>query len=131
MEIAALARSMAKVHECVDNDETAAQIALLVRSKRLVILTGVDGIYADPTNPQTLIEKISGKNDLELLEQIEGYKKYCEGASRKGANGAKAKLEYIKDAAANGTLVYIANAKYTLKDILSGQVPCTRIGIDI
>lgn len=63
------------------------------------------------------------------MENIENYKKYCDGASRKGANGAKAKLEYVKEAAAQGTKVLIANAKYTLKEILSGKARCTRIQI--
>ena len=63
------------------------------------------------------------------MENIESYKKYCEGASRKGANGAKAKLEYAKQAAAQGTRVLIANAKYSIREILAGEVRCTKIHI--
>ena len=54
---------------------------------------------------------------------------FCSGASRKGANGAKAKLEYIKEPIKNGTTVYIASSKYLISDILSGNAPCTRIGL--
>ena len=64
-----------------------------------------------------------------MVENIEQYKKCCEGASRKGANGAKAKLEYVKEAAAQGTRVLIANGKYSIRDVLSGKVRCTKIGI--
>ena len=129
MEISALAKSQAEVHECIDNDETASLVACLVRAETLLILTSVDGIYTDPHDSSTLIEEIAGKDAYELTENIENYKKYCEGASRKGANGAKAKLEYVKAAAAQGTRVLIANAKYSIAEILSGAVRCTKIQI--
>ena len=129
MEISALAKSQAVVHECIDNDETASLVACLVKAETLLILTSVDGIYADPHDPSTLIEEIAGKDAQELVENIEYYKTCCEGASRKGANGAKAKMEYIKEAAAQGTRVLIANAKYSIREILSGSVKCTRIQI--
>ena len=48
---------------------------------------------------------------------------------RAGANGAKAKLEYVKEAAAQGTTVFIASARYTIRSVLSGEVPCTKISI--
>lgn len=129
MEILSLAHDKERVYECVDNDETASRIACLVRARNLVILTSADGIYTDPENPETLVPVISGKDAYELVENIEAHKKYCAGASRAGANGAKAKLEYVKDAAAQGTTVFIANAKYSIAEVLSGSVPCTKIGI--
>lgn len=129
LEIQLLQKSKDKVVECADNDETAAQIACLVNAKNLVVLTNVDGIYADANNPETLIKEISGKNDIELVEAIEECKKMCQGASRSGANGAKSKLEYIKEAAIKGTVVYIANSKYYLKDILEGNCKRTVVRI--
>lgn len=129
MEISALSKSRTKVHECIDNDETASLVACLVHAEKLLILTSVDGIYTDPHDSSTLISEISGKDAYELVENIESYKKYCDGASRKGANGAKAKLEYVKEAAAQGTTVYIANAKYPIAKILSGEAKCTLIRI--
>ena len=48
-------------------------------------------------------------------------------AGATGANGAGAKLEYIKDAVKQGTKVIIANGKYSIKEVLSGAVPATRI----
>lgn len=89
----------------------------------------MDGIYTDPNDPSTLIEEISGKDAYELTENIENYKKYCDGASRKGANGARAKLEYVKEAAAQGTHVLIANGKYSIREVLEGKVPCTSIRV--
>ena len=129
MEIMALSREQANVHECIDNDETASLVACLVKAQTLLILTSVDGIYADPHDPSSLIEEISGKDAYELTDNIEYYKKFCEGASRKGANGAKAKLEYVKEAAAQGTRVLIANGKYTIREVLAGSVRCTKICI--
>ena len=128
-EIQSLKSKTNKVVECVDNDETASQIACLVKAKRLLILTSADGIYRDPDDKTTLIEEISGKDTYELLENITACENYCHGASRKGANGAKAKLEYIKDAAAQGTEVIIASAKYSISDILTEKVKATRIRV--
>ncbi len=115
------------VVECVDNDETASVIATLVNTRYLVILTSVLGIYEDPTDEKTLVSEIGGKNISELLLNIEESQKSCVGASRPGANGAKAKLEYIKKPVENGTTVIIGHAKYRLNDLINGTVPRTII----
>ena len=129
MEIAALRENGGHVFEGVDNDETASRIACLVKARNLLIFTSTEGIYADPEDPSTLIRTISGKDAYELVANIEACKRYCAGASRAGANGAKAKLEYVKEAAAQGTTVYIASARYTIRAVLAGEVPCTKIFI--
>ena len=131
MELLALSHDKKRVYECVDNDETASRIACLVRARNLLVFTSVDGIYLDPDDERTLVTKISGKDGYELMENIEAHKQFCNGASRAGANGARAKLEYVKDAAAQGTTVYIANARYSIAEVLAGNVPCTKIGIDV
>ncbi len=128
-EIQSLRKKSKKVVECVDNDETASQIACLVKAETLLILTSAQGIYRDSKNPDTLISEISGKNTEEVLQNITECENYCNGASRAGANGAKAKLEYVKEAVKNGTKVIIASAKYSIKDILSGKAKATRIGV--
>lgn len=129
MEIQALQCKKSNIVECVDNDETAAQTACLVKAKTLLILTGVDGIYSDVSDKSTLIKEISGKNTDELLQNIDECRKFCRGASRKGANGAGAKLEYIKEPVMNGTEIIIANSKYGIGDILGGKVPSTVIKV--
>ena len=128
-EIQVLMQRKKHVVHCADNDETAAQIADLVKCKHLLIYTSTDGIYRVPGDPSTLIPEIKGKDDLELIAAIDECQKLCDGSSRVGAAGARAKLEYIKSPAANGTRVYIASPKYDIKDILSGDAPCTRIFI--
>jgi glutamate 5-kinase len=122
LEIQSLRSSTGRAVELVDNDETASQIACLVRARTLLILTGVDGIYRDPDNPDTLIERITGADDAALLTAIERAQAACRGSSREGANGARAKLEYIKAPVLQGTTAIIANAKYAVKDILQGRV---------
>ena len=129
LEIQSLKKDHKNVVECVDNDETASQIACLVKAKTLLILTSANGIYKDSQNPDTLIEEISGKDVNEVLENITLCENYCNGASRVGANGARAKLEYVKEAVKIGTTVIIANSKYKIKDILSGKAKCTKIGV--
>ncbi len=128
-EIQSLKKASKKAVECVDNDETAAQIACLVKAENLIILTSADGIYREAGKPETLIKEISGKDVYEVLDNITECENYCKGASRKGANGARAKLEYVKDAVKIGTKVIIASAKYRLSDLLSGKAPATRIGV--
>lgn len=125
LEILKLQKAGKHVVELVDNDETAAQVACLVKARLLVILTNLDGIYSDLTNPDSLIREISGKDAAEVIANIDNIKKKCSGASREGANGAKAKLEYIKPCIEIGTKVIIASSRYDLKDIVENKVPCT------
>ena len=126
-EIRSLIMSRGKAVECVDNDETASQIACLVKPRNLLILTGVDGIYTDKNDKTTLVKEICGKDVTETLQNVEVYQTYCDGASRTGAHGARAKLEYVKEPLKNGTTVYIANSKYSIEDILKGTAPSTKI----
>lgn len=127
LEILKLQKAGKHVVELVDNDETAAQVACLVKARLLVILTNLDGIYSDLGNPDSLIREISGKDAAEVIENIDAVKQMCSGASREGANGAKAKLEYIKPCIEIGTKVIIASSRYDLKDIVENKVPCTVI----
>ena len=78
-EIKSLKSKTDKVVECVDNDETASQIACLVKAKTLLIYTSAEGIYRESNNPETLIEEITGKavpfyeadiSDRDALESI-------------------------------------------------------------
>lgn len=127
MEIQALRSAHAKVVECIDNDETAGQIACLVKPRYLLLLTSVDGIYRDVKDNSTLIPEITADNGDELTQKIDYYMNYCDGASRFGANGAAAKLEYVKEPAKLGTTVYIANSRYGIREVLEGRTPSTKI----
>lgn len=117
------------VVECIDNDETAAVIAELLQAKLLLIMTSVDGIYRDARDPDTLVREVTGKDPDELETAVRALQDCCNGTSRSGSGGARAKLEYIIPAARNGTTVIIGNASHTIDDLVAGRVPHTRIGI--
>lgn len=117
------------VVECVDNDETAAVIAELVHTKKLILLTSTEGIYADPKDPSTLVREITAPDADALEKKVREWQAHCVGASRQGANGAGAKLEYALRSARTGVEVLIAHARYPIEKILSGAVNRTRIAI--
>ncbi len=107
-----------RVVECIDNDETAAVIATLVHPRYLLLLTSVDGIYLDPNDPSTRVDKVEGKNVDEVIEAIDELQMHCVGASRVGAGGAKTKLEFIKDPIRQGTTVITANSNTVFQTYL-------------
>jgi len=117
------------VYECVDNDETASVIAGLVRTKTLVLMTSTEGIYRDTSDPATLVRDLTGDTIEEVECAIRALQEKCIGASRAGANGARAKLEYALRSVKNGTTVIIGHARHHLADLVEGNVPCTRIGL--
>ena len=129
LEIKKISHKNHDIVQCVDNDETAARVAKLVRAKRLLILSSTEGILKDSNDPSSLVEEISGKDLYEVIENIDYHKTLCKGASRVLAGGAGAKLEFIKMAVEVGTEVVIASSKYSIDDILSGKVKSTKIGL--
>lgn len=129
MELAVRRNAGEIVHECVDNDETATVVADLVHAKNLLLLTSTEGIYQDPIDPSTLVREVLAKDSESLTQAVRKLQESCVGASRKGANGAKAKLEFALGSALKGTMVIIGHAKYSIKDIMEGKVPSTRIGL--
>lgn len=128
-ELSALRRERREVHECVDNDETAAVIAGLVSTRVLLIMTSTEGIYADPNDPATLVREVLAPDAERLEQQVRALQQNCVGASRAGAGGAYAKLEYALGPALRGTTVIIGHGRHRISDLVEGRVPCTRIGI--
>lgn len=129
MELASLRETGQNIFECVDNDETAAVVAGLVQAKTLIILTSTEGIYLDPKDPSTLVREVLASSQEALEEKIRELQTHCHGASRAGANGAYAKLEYVLRPAKAGTTVLIGSARHRLSDLLGDKVPHTRIGL--
>lgn len=125
LELYNLKLNQDKVVECIDNDETASQVSLLVKSKYLVLLTSEVGLLKNAKDPSTLISEVEGKNTYELIDHIRELQEYCSGASRKGANGMKAKLEYLIEPLKQGTTVIIGHSKYRLSDLINGNVERT------
>lgn len=129
-ELSVLRREHREVHECVDNDETAAVIAGLVSTRVLLIMTSTEGIYADPKDPATLVRDVLAPDAEQLTRKVRELQAHCVGASRAGANGAHAKLEFALGPALRGTTVIIGHGRHRISDLVEGRVPCTRIGID-
>ena len=107
----------------------AAVIAGLVTARTLLIMTSTEGIYADPKDPKTLIRDVEARTPEEMERKIRELQTYCMGASRAGANGAHAKLEYALGPAMRGTTVIIGHGRHRISDLLEGRVACTRIGL--
>ena len=93
-------------------------------------MTSTEGIYADPKDPKTLIRDVEARTPEEMERKIRELQTYCMGASRAGANGAHAKLEYALKSARQGTMVIIGHARHRLSDLVEGRVACTRIGLE-
>ena len=129
LELSILRENAETVVECIDNDETAAVITRLVGAKTLVILTSTEGIYRDASNPSSLVESVCGADADELESNIRALQESCVGASREGAQGARAKLEYIIPVACRGTTVIIGHSHHRVFDLISGTVPHTRIAM--
>ena len=130
MELAARREKGGEVHECVDNDETAAVLAGLVKAKLLVLMTSTEGIYRERSKPETLVRDVTGRTYEEVEQKVRRLQEACVGSSRAGANGARAKLEYALGCVRGGTTVIIGHARHRLSDLKDGKVPCTRIGVE-
>ena len=93
-------------------------------------MTATEGIYREVGNPDTLVREVTGKNFEEVEKKVRELQNSCIGASRAGANGARAKLEYALECVRGGTTVVIGHARHHLSDLANGRVACTRIGIE-
>lgn len=131
MELASRRATGGEVVECVDNDETAEVVAKLVGARQLVLLTSTEGIYLNRDDPSTLVRLVTGSTVEAVRERVCELMGHCQGASRAGANGARAKLAFAMRAVEHGTSVVIGHARYHVEDLLRGRVPCTRLGVNL
>ena len=122
MELNEVRKNQESVAECIDNDETASRLSVLLKSKYLLILTSSEGVLRDAHDPSSLIKEVEGKDVDEVLQNMNALFEVCDGASRKGANGMLAKLQYIQEPIKNGTTVIIGSPKYAIPDLLAGTV---------
>jgi glutamate 5-kinase len=102
-----------------DNDALAAQVALLVRARLLVLLTEVDGVFtrAPGTPGAELVDEGSAVGDAVLGE-----------ASRLGRGGMRSKVLAAEMAAAAGipTVIAAGAGPSVLGPILAGEARGTR-----
>ena len=100
-----------------DNDRLAALVSNLVHADLLVMLSDVDGVYAqDPSRGRSeVLERIDDPSSLGAIRARAG--------SHVGSGGMASKLEAAKIGSASGVGVVIANARNdgVLKAILGGE----------
>jgi glutamate 5-kinase len=106
-----------------DNDSLAAIFAArIARSElfggrvRLVVLSDVEGVYADKTDPSTLIKQIG---------KLDGYRHLAGGAgSQNGTGGMVTKFEAARIATGSGVTMWITNGRTenTVMRAISGEI---------
>ncbi len=90
-----------------DNDELTALLAILIKAKYMVILTGVDGVYErHPADKDAkIIHKLSVNEKINLNHFVI--------KSDSGRGGMASKISACQHAAAHGVKTFIANARVT------------------
>lgn len=90
-----------------DNDFLAAQVAILIGARRLVLATGTDGLYtADPRrDPDARL--VSRVDDFSVLEQL----RITQETSVLGSGGMRSKVVAAEMATAAGIPTVIANGQ--------------------
>ena len=90
-----------------DNDALAAQVAVLLRARLLVLLTDIDGLYdRDPADADArLIEEVS---DHRLLDELEVGGR---GSSSWGSGGMRSKVVAAEMASTGGVAAVIASGR--------------------
>jgi glutamate 5-kinase len=102
-----------------DNDNLSATVVNLVGADLLVILTDVDGLYAEPPGPRgpagLPIDVVDALTDVESAAAGSG--------SAFGRGGMITKLEAVRSAAASGAATVLANGlrKGTLTRVAAGE----------
>ena len=125
MELASRRAVGMDVVECVDNDDTAEVVAQLVGAHTLRLLASTEGIYLDRDEPDTLVRLVSGRDLMEVRARVTELMGHCSGASRTGANGARAKLAFALRAVEHGTNAIIGHPRHHIPDPLARRAPCT------
>jgi len=111
-----------------DNDILAAFVASSVKVDKALILTNVDGLYAD--NPH------SGDDEIkpELINRVERINDdimsmASDGKSALGLGGMRSKVLAAEMITGAGIETIVANGNYSIIDILENKVPSTRFPV--
>ena len=93
-------------------------------------MTNIYEFAENPVLKEILDRYEKAQTPEELEAKVRRLQESCVGASRAGANGAHAKLEYALEPARRGTTVIIGHGRHRISDLTEGRVPCTRIGLE-
>jgi glutamate 5-kinase len=110
-----------------DNDALAAQVAVLLHARLLVLLTDIDGLYdRDPLDPQAAL--ITEVADHRLLESLDVGR----AGSAWGSGGMRSKLVAAEMASTGGVSAVIASGRRpgALRDAAMGAPGGTRFPAD-
>ena len=107
-----------------DNDFLAAQVAILIGARRLVVLTDTDGLFTgDPRTDESarLVTEVHGEADLEPLT-------IGHAAGPQGTGGMRSKVVAAQMAAAGGieTVICAGRRPAALQRALAGEIEGTR-----
>ena len=99
-----------------DNDELAGLVASMIHADALIMLTCVDGVLLDFTDPSSPVVEIIKPNSSIKIPR-------CKGKSSFGRGGMETKLQVAKKLSAVGITTHIVNAseENILERILSGE----------
>jgi glutamate 5-kinase len=103
-----------------DNDNLSATVVNLVGADLLVILTDVDGLYAEPPGPKGPVGE-----PLDVVDTIDAEVEAAAAGSGSafGRGGMITKLEAVRSAAASGAATVLANGlrRGTLSRVAAGE----------
>ena len=89
-----------------DNDALAAQVAVLLRARLLLLLTDTDGLYdRDPAKPGA--QRLDDVTDHTMLQRLDLRR----GATRWGSGGMRSKVVAAEMARSGGVAVVIAHGR--------------------
>jgi glutamate 5-kinase len=99
-----------------DNDRLSGHVAVLAGAQRLIILSGIDGLYTRPDGTGELVRRVK-----EIDERIRGYAGSTQ--SERSVGGMVSKLETARMMFLHGIPMWIANGqeKDVLVKIASGK----------
>ena len=90
-----------------DNDALAAQVAVLLRARLLLLLTDTDGLYdRDPAKPGA--QRLDDVTDHTMLQRLDLRR----GATRWGSGGMRSKVVAAEMARSGGVAVVIAHGAH-------------------
>lgn len=108
---------MMQVSAYTDNDKVAEEIALIIKAKRLVILTTVDGVLDCSGH---LITEIKG-NYRNIKGEFRNLENHCEGENDMGTGGMISKIRTAEKLYQEGIETIIGNAAHQVSHILEGK----------
>ncbi|PJC36676.1 hypothetical protein CO046_04650 [Candidatus Peregrinibacteria bacterium CG_4_9_14_0_2_um_filter_53_11] len=104
------------VADFTDNDRLAEELASMMKTDRVVILSNVDGFM---DGEGKLIEKVAADANYEELLSL------CNGTSSKGTGGMRSKVAIAERLTKQGIEVIVGNSARDLEGLINGTIACT------